>query len=242
MELVYVQKQNGEFVNSSTYQAWEGFRNLGIKTECFEHKQLVNGYLPTPLSKDTIVCGYISSIRWALEELNVPEPKIEDYPSELAKYRGREIYLSTLGEIKKSNQRRFIKPVDVKLFKGIVCNSSIQTMIETAMHPDDISVYVSEVVNFISEYRIFVNQGLIVGCRHYAGDFTVFPNFEIISAAVNDYRTAPVAYSIDFGITDDARTLLIEVNDAWALGCYGLDSKSYAELLLNRWEEIVYAT
>lgn len=242
MELAYIQKQDGEFINSSAYQAWEGFKSLGIQTNQFEYKQLINGHLPIPLSKETLVCGYISSVRWALEELKITEPKIEDYPLELMEYCGREIYLSTLEEFQKTNQRKFIKPVDVKLFKGIVCKDNVHAMIETALHPNDTKIYVSEVVNFISEYRVFINQGLMIGCRHYAGDFTVFPDFEIVQNAVNDYHSAPIAYSIDFGITYDHRTLLIEVNDAWSLGCYGLDSKLYANLLLNRWEEIVYAS
>ncbi len=29
-------------------------------------------------------------------------------------------------------------------------------------------------------------------------------------------------FSMDFGLTDDGRTLLIEVNDGYSIGCYGL--------------------
>lgn len=36
----------------------------------------------------------------------------------------------------------------------------------------------------------------------------------------------------------DGKTLLIEVNDAWALGCYGLESHLYAKFLLTRWAQL----
>ena len=39
-------------------------------------------------------------------------------------------------------------------------------------------------------------------------------------------------------ITDDNRTLLIEVNDGYALGCYGLFYIDYAKLLSARWAEL----
>lgn len=239
MEIAYIQKQDGEFINSSAYQAWEGFKSLGIKVDTFEYKQLINGYLSTPLDRQTIICGFISSVRWALKELGISEPVVADYPIELEKFLGRKIYISTLGEAKKINQKIFIKPTTVKLFKGIVCNNTIHALVETAMYPDDTEIYVSEPVDFVSEYRIFVDHNFIVGCKHYAGDFTITPDFNIIAQAVTDYHSAPIAYAIDFGITREGQTLLIEVNDAWSLGCYGLDSKTYARLLLNRWVEII---
>lgn len=39
-------------------------------------------------------------------------------------------------------------------------------------------------------------------------------------------------------VTDDGRTLLIEVNDGYALGCYGLFYIDYAKLLSARWAEL----
>lgn len=39
--------------------------------------------------------------------------------------------------------------------------------------------------------------------------------------------------------TDDGRTLLVEVNDGYALGCYGLQHNLYAKLLAARWAELV---
>jgi len=53
------------------------------------------------------------------------------------------------------------------------------------------------------------------------------------------FTGAPVAYSLDFGVTEDGRTLLVEANDFYFLGCYGLSPLSYALAIADRWKEIV---
>ncbi len=240
IDVAYIQKQDGEFVDINCFTAWQGFKLMGVQTEFFSLKQLIDGYMPIPLSKTTLVCGNIGPVKRALKEIGVKEPIIEDYPLELKSYLGRKIWSSTLGEIKNYQQKIFIKPkIDVKLFTGYVRTGQIKDLFQTAMCPDETEIYVSEVVNFVSEYRVFVNEGLMVGCRHYKGDFTIYPDFEIVSKAINDYISAPIGYSADFGVTDDGRTLLVEINDAFSIGCYGLNNLAYAKMLKDRWLEIV---
>lgn len=50
---------------------------------------------------------------------------------------------------------------------------------------------------------------------------------------------APAGYAADFGVTGDGRTLLVEINDGYPLGCYGLQHNLYAQLLSARWAELV---
>ena len=40
-------------------------------------------------------------------------------------------------------------------------------------------------------------------------------------------------------MTDDSRTILVEVNDGYSLGHGGLVADLYARLLLARWDELV---
>lgn len=49
---------------------------------------------------------------------------------------------------------------------------------------------------------------------------------------------APVTYALDFGVTDEGQTLLVEFNDFTSLGSYGLDPKLYASLITERWMEL----
>lgn len=67
----------------------------------------------------------------------------------------------------------------------------------------------------------------------------MFPDMTIIDSAIKDYISQPIGYSIDFGITDDGRTLLVECNDGYSLGNYGVNDVTYSTLLARRWIEMI---
>ena len=79
----------------------------------------------------------------------------------------------------------------------------------------------------------------MIDSRNYKGDFKIQPNFNIIERCIEDYKNKPAAFTIDFGVTDDGRTLLIEVNDGYAFGTYGLSPLNVAKMLSARWSEMV---
>jgi ATP-grasp domain, R2K clade family 3 len=64
------------------------------------------------------------------------------------------------------------------------------------------------------------------------------PDTTVIEAAVAQYTAAPAGYAIDFGLTHDGRTLLVEVNDGDAIGAYDLFYIDYAKLLSARSAEM----
>lgn len=84
-----------------------------------------------------------------------------------------------------------------------------------------------------------MRYGEILDVRPYKGDWRLHFDPSTIESAVKEYRDAPAGYGIDFGVTADRRTLLVEVNDGYALGCYGLQHDLYAQLLSARWSELV---
>lgn len=134
----------------------------------------------------------------------------------------------------------FVKPVaaDRKLFVGSPFRTFRDT-IRAAHIPHDRPVVLSEIVDFVSEYRAFVLDGEILGLRHYKGDFRIFPDPGIIDAAIEACLPSPAAYGIDFGVTKEGRTLLVETNEAFSLGCYGLTPVLYSTLLERRWNELM---
>lgn len=237
MRDVYLEKNEAtnEFCTVNTYVAWEGFHLLGYHCIPFTFKQL--NYLP--ISKETIVNGFIRSVRKSFQIIGCPEPAEISIPDEILSFAGRNIWTSTLSEIRLYEPRVFIKPLDGhKLFNGHVRTGEMKDLIYTSMYPDETRILVSDVVNFISEYRGFVLDGELIGLKHYRGDFTKTIDIELMECAIEVYKSAPKAYSIDFGLTDDGRTLLVEVNDAFSLGCYGLDPVLYAKMIEARWLEI----
>jgi hypothetical protein len=120
-----------------------------------------------------------------------------------------------------------------KLFTGqVVANCGDLAL--TASLPGSFPVLCSDLVDMVSEYRLFVIRGKIVGCRHDKGDFRETPDFRVIDAAVDAFLDAPSGYGIDFAITASGQTILVEVNEGLALGCYGLPPLLYSALIEAR--------
>ncbi|CAK0776520.1 hypothetical protein CCP4SC76_6160002 [Gammaproteobacteria bacterium] len=106
------------------------------------------------------------------------------------------------------------------------------------LDPDTL-VICSDVVDMVSEYRVYVTKGEIIGCKQYWGDFRKFPDFSVIDQAIATFKDHPAWYAIDFAVTQTGVTMLIEINDGFAIGCYGLNSMLYSGLLEARWEQLV---
>jgi len=87
---------------------------------------------------------------------------------------------------------------------------------------------VSEVVDFIVEYRCFVMEGKIMGIQYYEGDCTVFPSeqdMNTLKKMIERYQadpTHPLAYTLDIGIIKDRGLALIECHTHVSVGLYGL--------------------
>lgn len=108
-----------------------------------------------------------------------------------------------------------------------------------AVYEEDTPCYVSEEVDFISEYRCFFRHGEPVGVKHYRGSsFVPLDKTTYNKMAKACKHHMPAAYVLDMGVTADGRTLLIESNDAYAVGSYGLTGIVYARFLEARWVEI----
>lgn len=58
-------------------------------------------------------------------------------------------------------------------------------------------------------------------------------------AAFQQWDTRPAACSLDICVTKEGQTLLVEMNDAYALGCYGLPALLYARFISARWSELL---
>lgn len=53
------------------------------------------------------------------------------------------------------------------------------------------------------------------------------------------WEDRPMACSMDICVTKDGRTLLVEFNDAYSLGAYGLADIYYAKLISARWSQLL---
>lgn len=240
----YVNHREDYPVDELAYSAMKGFALLGIETAPFYGF----GDIETiDLQEDTIVCGYVGDVRRAFKRLNCPELANIDYPKELHDYLGRNVWAAKLGDIRFSTDRVFIKPQKQKEFTGFVYTNTASDRLRLVSVHDDADIWVSDIVNFVSEYRVFVMYGLPVGIRWYKGDPFVKPEKSVIKEAVERWtmdgdfvrNDVPHACTLDFGVTKDGKTLLIEANDGFAFGGYGLGSITYARMLDARWRQVV---
>lgn len=55
----------------------------------------------------------------------------------------------------------------------------------------------------------------------------------VLRKIIDEYAEAPAAYALDVGLTKDGKAVIVEVNDGYSLGCYGLDPLHYAKLNMN---------
>lgn len=88
---------------------------------------------------------------------------------------------------------------------------------------------ISEVVNILSEYRVFVNNDEIVGIQYYNGDCTVFPNTNIIKEMVNVYsldKNRPLAYTMDIAVIKEKGTAILEIHPCVSVGTYSFMGSS----------------
>jgi hypothetical protein len=53
---------------------------------------------------------------------------------------------------------------------------------------------------------------------------------------------AVAGYGLDVGVLGTGQTAVVEVNDGFGLGSYGLEAAVYTDLILARWAELVGAS
>ena len=132
----------------------------------------------------------------------------------------------------------FIKPKDkLKKFTGFVIKS-IDELGKISNVGDNIKIFCSEPVTFVSEYRCPVINGEVRDFCFYSGDSNNIIDKDVVQEMIKDFVNSPKAYCIDVGVLSSGETALIEVKDAINIGIYSMTKELYAELLMTRWNEL----
>lgn len=233
---VYIRHKENYPDDINIYNAYKGFYELGVEIVPFYgFGDIVN---LTDLGPEVGIVGFIGDVWEALQLINKPIPAPIDYPEELTAWLGRNIRRGTIEEVRKRKDKLFFKPVAHKSFTGFVWSCSVGDRMRIATQPSDAEVWISPLVEWETEYRCFIQDREIVGVRLYKGDWSKSLNRDVVESAVKAYTKAPRAFSLDFGVTSNGETLLVEANDGFALGCYGLYCVTYAKLIAARWSQL----
>lgn len=192
---------------------WRAFRNFKDYIVLLNDSPCIAGCVP------------IGSLKFVAEYLkvhhNITSLKFTGIPEELRndRYLKRELYIKSRDDIHITDQVFVKSATGYKKFTGIVCVGRRLAYPDVKDIPDDL-YYVSPVVEIRSEWRAFVFARRLVGLQNYAGDFTVFPDVELVKEMVDSYKDCPGAYTLDVGINRDG-TFLIEVHPFVSCGLYG---------------------
>lgn len=234
-----------EYGNRKTEPEFEGVKKVlesrGIDCEFFTIKRLLRDQLQ--INRETFVVGDHISMSHIFKKRSTQLPS--SYPESLRKYLKRNIWETTVRKLIMNGNddliNVFVKPKSkAKLFTGFVIQSNYD-LLRLESLPKETELFCSPVVEWLSEFRVFVNQSEIVGIKNYSGKENIQLNMDTVETAIEEFENSnerTSGYGIDFGILKNGETALVEWNDGFALGSYGLEKEIYTDLILKRWEEI----
>lgn len=202
-------------------------------------------------SGSAVPVGAVEFVREAMRVGGIVEPWPLSYPAPLLPFLGRRLERTRLGLL---GGRCFVKPMKTKLFTGFVYDASLQSHEYTDHDQEQLQrmkslpasepVWRCEEVRFLSEWRFYIHDHQILGRGRYdpdGADDAPQPDEGVVKQAVAAMRKAGIAaYALDMGVLATGRTVLVEANDAWALGLYGraLPAAAYWGMLRARWQQI----
>ena len=220
-----IQKINGEVRHDFSFTLLESIRfNNWIHNNDDMKSRFVNTFdiiepsdiypMPfKPLHKNYVPIGSVEFVNDYLMHFYNHTLKPINVPEELFSYTNRYIFNGTEKDLK-GHGKSFVKSNDkIKKFTEIVEDN----------YELPIGNYqISEVISIDSEWRAFVYQGKLVGLQNYCGEFTMFPNVDVIKKMIAAYKSAPIAYTLDVGVFNVCDTFVIECHLFCSIGLYGM--------------------
>lgn len=199
------------------------------------------------LIKQNLFVGSVEFMREVFRRINKTDvrlPMNSDRPCKI-------LTLKQVKERVAEGEKLFIKPREIKLFTGFVIDS-MATYSSIKNLPEDTEVMTFEPFHckISSEWRLYIHNRQIVDARNYSGGFEISPSFgywesvldlgikkpDLVSVPFKDF---PCAYTMDVAILQDETDAVVEFNDFWAIGNYGIENALYLRMLRDRYFEIV---
>lgn len=234
-------RKNGEYHSQNISHAVFGFREMGA--EIVKYQRIDDIY--DVVTDGDIVLDYIDQVQAVLRKFDVV-PICQDYPDELKRFMGRNIWKDTIDSINTNPDKWgiFVKPVRDKAFTGHVINSPKDLMGCGNCH-ENYEVLCCDVIDIKREWRGFVIYDELVDIRPYKGDYHYHFDPDVVDQVMEAFKTIPnrpMGCSIDFAVIEKdgkQQTVFLEMNDGYALGNYGLSPLEYAKLISARWAQLL---
>jgi hypothetical protein len=240
MKKIFAQLKNGLPINVDIQNAIDGFESLGYDIVGFTFEDVISGKMDYTAKNNPFV-GSIDAMTRLFKNIG-KYPTPIDFPESIISsgLLNRKITKTRLNQFvenfKLDNKPMFVKPIQTKLFDGVLISKESDL---TYLRIDDCDVFVCEPIDILSEHRVYVHNGKAIYSCNYSGDFRINPDFEYVDKLIETYKEQPISYTIDVAILKDGTMTVIEFNDFWAIGSYGLYCTDYASMLLDRYFQII---
>lgn len=233
---IWIQTNNkGEYIEDFCAISELGARQWKIPFKKFHNAENI------PLNPYNVIVGSVESCEIVLNNMKLEVPPPIDM-LKLAPISGRKFEVKTKEKFLEYYELfpYFIKPYDKhKQFPAFIAKDKGDVLMYTNKI-NNVNFLISNPLSIISEYRLYINKKKILGMKHYSGDPFVYPDPLFIKKALDFcYKNLNLlSYSLDFGILQTGETILIEAQDAWAIGNYGLEPYDYIKFVKDRWLQI----
>jgi hypothetical protein len=235
----YIEYKEGFPKNVDLAIAAIGFKELEVEVRTFTYEDLISGKFDKILHLHIFV-GVVDTMNYIFNKLG-KYPKQITFPKERTHFK-----FGLLGEVIEKFQLYkkpvFVKSVAIKGFDGVLIEKEMDLSF-LKPHPKDTPVGYCDKIEMTSEFRIYIHNGQVVDFKNYSGDQKEYlnaGNWKDIEEQikVNFDSGFPIAYSMDIAL-GPGLICIVEYNDFWALGNYGMEQQAYARCLKARYFEII---
>lgn len=225
--------------------AMYGFRELGAELIPYH---IIDEIYDDVTREDTVL-DYIDQCNEIFRKFGV-EPYISDYPEAFQRFLGRRVWRDTIDSISSTEEKwsagNFVKPVKSKAFTGRIIKS-LTDLVGCGKCGENYEVIVSDPLEIAAEWRCFILYDRLLDARPYGWDlksesYKYHYDAAVLQEMMEEFvkwEDRPAACSMDICVTREGKTLLVEFNDAYALGAYGLPGISYAKCISARWSQLL---
>jgi hypothetical protein len=239
--MIYIQSNNEKTLphHFDAACAMYGAIETGKEYRLTSYDEVASGKFDS-LIKSNLFVGSVEFMREVFKRIGLNDVRVHENSN-------RESEIITLKEAltrAKRGEKLFIKPLEIKLFTGFVLDNMIYSCIEGLPADTKVLAYKPFESELLSEWRIYVHRGQIVDSRNYSGDFMLSPDYHFAIKEIlrKNEGKFPIAYTIDIGILGEYKfpeNVVVEYNDMWAIGNYGIPNDIYLRLLRDRYFEII---
>lgn len=233
--MIYIQsEESGLPHHFDAACAMYGAKDLGIKYRLTTFEEIESGKFDALLPTNPCV-GSVEFMNMVFKRMGIHGVRVPRNSNRIHKT----MKLHEAKAIAKSGRKIFIKPFEIKLFTGFVLDTSIYSCIEGIDQDCEVMVYEPFESEIASEWRAYIHNNKIVDCRSYSGDMFLAPSEKYIEGVIGENKKDfPCSYTIDVGVLQSGENVVVEFNDMWAIGNYGVSNDDYLRMLRDRYFEI----